>query len=99
MGKLARRQHETDERDQRVKPRRVRRPLDLVLDALAPFVPIDDAACGAKVLDFGCGDGKFLDRLQERGWDTSGIEPSTDVAFLRHREARDTAAGRELSTS
>jgi SAM-dependent methyltransferase len=37
------------------------------------------------VLDFGCGDGKFLNRLQDRGWETSGIEPSTTVAFLRHR--------------
>jgi SAM-dependent methyltransferase len=36
------------------------------------------------VLDFGCGDGKFLNRLQDAGWETYGIEPSSEVAFLRH---------------
>jgi SAM-dependent methyltransferase len=36
------------------------------------------------VLDFGCGDGKLLDWLQDRGWKTYGIEPSMDVAFFRH---------------
>ena len=65
-------------------------------DALSFVVPIvcwmrsrrfflHDPPPGAKVLDVGCGDGKFLNRLQDRGWDTYGIEPSTDVAFLRHR--------------
>jgi SAM-dependent methyltransferase len=39
-------------------------------------------------LNFGCGDGKFLNRLQDRGWDTYGIEPSADVAFLRHRRLK-----------
>lgn len=57
----------------------------MVVDALAPFVPVHDPPPGAKVLDFGCGDGKFLNRLQERGWETYGIEPSTGVPFLRHR--------------
>jgi SAM-dependent methyltransferase len=40
---------------------------------------------GAKVLDFGCGDGRFLNAFQARGWDTYGVEPSTAVAFARHR--------------
>ena len=40
---------------------------------------------GAAVLDFGCGEGKLLDRLQECGWQTSGIEPALDRAFQRHR--------------
>jgi SAM-dependent methyltransferase len=39
---------------------------------------------GARVLDFGCGPGKFLDRLQDAGWETYGIEPSTPAAFARH---------------
>jgi SAM-dependent methyltransferase len=61
------------------------RPRDLLMAALARHVPIDSPPPAAKVLDFGCGDGKFLDRLQHRGWDTYGIEPSIGVAFLRHR--------------
>jgi len=39
---------------------------------------------GAKVLDFGCGDGKFLNRFQDLGWETYGIELSTSAAFSRH---------------
>jgi SAM-dependent methyltransferase len=60
-------------------------PRDRLLDALAPFVPINNPPAGSRVLDFGCGDGKFLDRLQDRGWETFGIEPSMDLAFARHR--------------
>jgi len=56
-----------------------------VVSALAPYAPVHNPPSGAKVLDFGCGDGKLLNRLQDRGWETSGIEPSTAVAFLRHR--------------
>jgi len=67
---------------------RVRKPLtarDRLLIALAPYVPVDTPPPGARVLDFGCGDGKFLDRLQNRGWETYGIEPAMSVAFSRHR--------------
>jgi SAM-dependent methyltransferase len=63
---------------------RAPRARDLLLNALAPYVAVHDPPPGAKVLDFGCGDGKILDRLQERGWQTYGIEPSTSVAFARH---------------
>jgi 2-polyprenyl-3-methyl-5-hydroxy-6-metoxy-1,4-benzoquinol methylase len=59
-------------------------PRDVLLKALVPYVPIGSPPRGAKVLDFGCGDGKFLDRLQNYGWQTYGIEPSTSVAFSRH---------------
>ena len=38
------------------------------------------------VLDFGCGSGGVLDVLAEAGWTTYGVEPSTKVAFRRHRE-------------
>lgn len=55
-----------------------------LFDALAPHVPVYEPPPGAKVLDFGCGDGKFLNRFQDLGWDTYGIEPSTSAAFSRH---------------
>ena len=64
---------------------RARDPRDVLLDALAPYVPARIPPPGATVLDVGCGDGKFLDRLQDAGWTTCGIEPSTSVAFVRHR--------------
>jgi 2-polyprenyl-3-methyl-5-hydroxy-6-metoxy-1,4-benzoquinol methylase len=41
---------------------------------------------GAKVLDFGCGPGRMLNRLQLLGWDTYGVEPAVKSAFVRHRE-------------
>jgi SAM-dependent methyltransferase len=59
-------------------------PRDLLLDALAAYVPVRHPAGRRSVLDFGCGDGQFLDRLQAAGWDTFGIEPSTDAPFARH---------------
>jgi SAM-dependent methyltransferase len=67
---------------------RVRKPMtarDRLLIALEPYVPVNSPPAGARVLDFGCGDGKFLDRLQNRGWETYGIEPAMSVAFTRHR--------------
>lgn len=58
----------------------------LLLGALAEYVPLYAAPPGARVLDFGCGSGnKFLDTLQDWGWQTYGVEPSTSVAFLRHQ--------------
>ena len=66
------------------KPNPRKRPRDFVLEALQRHVPIYDPPAGAAVLDFGCGDGKLLNVLLETGWATYGIEPSSDVAFLRH---------------
>jgi SAM-dependent methyltransferase len=66
------------------KPAAARDPRDVLLEALAPYAPICSPPRAAKVLDFGCGDGKFLDRLQRSGWETYGIEPSTTAAFARH---------------
>ncbi len=40
----------------------------------------------AKVLDFGCGPGHMLSRLQVLGWDTYGIEPAVKSAFAYHHE-------------
>jgi SAM-dependent methyltransferase len=59
-----------------------RRP-DRLLSALERYVP--QLAAPGKVLDFGCGDGKFLNRMKARGWTTWGIEPSTDAAFRKHQ--------------
>lgn len=56
-----------------------------LLDAWAPYVPVASPPPGSKAVDFGCGEGKLLNSLQDAGWDTYGLEPSTDVAFLRHR--------------
>jgi SAM-dependent methyltransferase len=63
------------------QPRRARH---VILDALAPFVRVADPSPEAAALDYGCGDGKLLNGLQEEGWRTFGVEPSSDVAFLRH---------------
>lgn len=55
-----------------------------LLAAMEPYVPIASPVAGARAIDFGCGEGKLLNWLQDFGWDTYGIEPSVDVAFLRH---------------
>jgi SAM-dependent methyltransferase len=39
---------------------------------------------GRRVFDFGCGTGTWLNAFADRGWQTFGLEPSTDVAFTRH---------------
>lgn len=52
-----------------------------VLDVLDRYVPPGTR----RVLDFGCGVGAWLNVLQDRGWETYGIEPSSDAAFVRHQ--------------
>lgn len=42
-------------------------------------------AAGAKVFDFGCGTGLWLNTFQDHGWDTYGLEPCNDAAFVRHK--------------
>ncbi len=72
-------------RSKRARAKTTMRPRSRALfDALAPHTSIYDPPPGAKLLDFGCGDGKFLNRFQDLGWDTYGVEPSTDTAFVRH---------------
>jgi SAM-dependent methyltransferase len=61
-----------------------RRGRDYLLDAIGRYVPVFEPRAGMSVLDFGCGDGKLLNVLLDLGWNTYGIEPSSDVAFLRH---------------
>jgi SAM-dependent methyltransferase len=56
-------------------------PFEAIRDELSVTAPPP----GAKVLDFGCADGKLLDALQDSGWETWGIESASDAAFARHR--------------
>ena len=56
-------------------------PIQDELDVLVP-------PAGARVLDFGCGDGGVLNSLQDLGWATHGVEPSSQTAFTRHTELR-----------
>ena len=56
-------------------------PFDAIRDELLVTAPPP----GARVLDFGCADGKLLDALQDSGWETWGIERAIDAAFARHR--------------
>jgi SAM-dependent methyltransferase len=58
-------------------------------DSPKPWIP--DAANelyqqGARhVLDVGCEDGSILDKLQDRGWVTTGVDPNTRDTITRHR--------------
>ena len=66
------------------RPKRRKRPRDYLIEGMSSHFPVLAPSPGSKVLDVGCGDGKLLDSLQARGWNTYGIEPSSDHAFLRH---------------
>lgn len=80
-------QLEYERRTRKKKPPKTKRSTTsraVLLDALAQHVAVYAPPAGARVLDVGCGDGQFLDRLQDHGWATYGIEPSTTIAFLRH---------------
>jgi SAM-dependent methyltransferase len=54
-------------------------------DAIRGELSVTAPPAGARVLDFGCADGKLLDSLQDCGWETWGIESAVDTAFVRHR--------------
>jgi SAM-dependent methyltransferase len=56
-----------------------------LFDAIQGDLDVTRPPAGSRVLDFGCGRGKFLDVLQRCGWSTFGIEPSLDTAFSRHQ--------------
>src|SRR5688572_160854 len=56
-------------------------PFEAIRDELSVVAP----PTGARVLDFGCADGKLLDSLQDCGWETWGMESAVDTAFVRHR--------------
>jgi SAM-dependent methyltransferase len=54
---------------------------DVIRDELSVTTPPP----GARVFDYGCGSGRDLDVLQECGWETWGLETTSDEAFERHR--------------
>jgi SAM-dependent methyltransferase len=56
-----------------------------LFDAIRPEFNVTHPPPGARVLDFGCGRGSFLDALKTCGWQTYGIEPAVDGAFPRHQ--------------
>ena len=53
-------------------------------DPIRGKLSVRSPPAGARVLDFGCGNGKLLDALQESGWQTFGVETAVDAAFPRH---------------
>lgn len=53
--------------------------------ALDRYFPASTPKPGAKVFDFGCGPGVWLNSFQDHGWDTYGLEPANDEAFVRHK--------------
>jgi len=67
-----------------------------LLPALDPFFPATRPVAGARVFDFGCGPGAWLNSFQDRGWNTFGLEPSTDAAFLRHKRLLTVPSGPEF---
>jgi SAM-dependent methyltransferase len=61
------------------QPRRSKTSMITVANALRE----QTGAC--RVLDFGCGAGDILDKLQEQGWETAGIDPISADTITRHR--------------
>jgi SAM-dependent methyltransferase len=55
-----------------------------LFDAMRDRLDVAAPPAGARVLDFGCGEGTMLDALQSCGWETWGIETASDRAFARH---------------
>lgn len=82
-----RRTGEAAERAQRAGVARSK--LRLIFQPLGEGFDILSPAVGSRVLDFGCGDGAFLNSLNDHGWETYGVEPSSDAAFTRHQQVKE----------
>lgn len=80
-GWLAKHPEPTDEKARR----KTKRGAPAFLAVLDRFFPARAPERLSRVLDFGCGTGAWLNSFQDHGWETYGIEPSTSLAFNRHR--------------
>jgi SAM-dependent methyltransferase len=77
---------------QQSRPDKVRKPAatrtkgaaPAMLAALDRYFPASNPPAGARVFDFGCGPGTWLNSFHDRGWATFGLEPCSDEAFVRH---------------
>ena len=56
-----------------------------LMAALDLHFPASRPPAGSRMFDFGCGTGAWLNSFQDHGWETAGLEPSSDAAFARHR--------------
>jgi SAM-dependent methyltransferase len=63
---------------------RTKRGAPALMALLDSYFPATRPRAGARVFDFGCGLGVWLNSFQDHGWITSGLEPSSDIAFVRH---------------
>jgi SAM-dependent methyltransferase len=63
---------------------KTKRAAPALMSVLDRFFPATQPRAGSRVFDFGCGSGAWLNSFQNHGWLTYGLEPSTDVAFVRH---------------
>jgi len=63
---------------------RKKRAAPALMSVLDRLFPATRPRPGARMLDFGCGTGAWLNAFQDQGWVTYGLDPSTDVAFVRH---------------
>jgi len=67
-------------------PRPVRPVNANLVAAVDAVTGIRTPHAGSRVLDFGCGNGRWLDTLASFGWKTFGIDPALKTAFSRHTE-------------
>jgi SAM-dependent methyltransferase len=53
---------------------------------MAPFGPLFDSGDGRRLLDFGCGNGLFLDIAYERGFECYGVDLAADAIKAARRK-------------
>ncbi|MGH7555901.1 MAG: class I SAM-dependent methyltransferase [Longimicrobiales bacterium] len=63
---------------------KTKRGAPALMALLDRYFPATRPRAGARVFDFGCGNGAWLNSFQDYGWMTYGLEPSSDAAFARH---------------